>query len=326
MKRLMVCGLALSLVVLAAGVLSADVKTQEKSLVKFEGGLGRMMNMFGGKAAKDGLVSTTALKGDRKLTLNQQSGQIIDLADEKIYDINVRDKSYTVMPFAEYRKKLEEAQAKAKKDMEEAEKEQPEAGEKKEIEVDFDLKETGQTKAIAGHDTRQVIMTVTVREKGKTLEDGGGMVMTSDMWMAETVPAMAEIQAFDRKYFEKLHGPLAAGMDAQQMAMVAALYPMMKSAMEKAQKEGGQVKGTALASTTRFEGVKSKAEMDQASAQKQESGGGIGGMLARKMTKQKPAEQRSTLFTAAHEVLSIAPSAADSDVAVPAGYKDKTKK
>jgi hypothetical protein len=108
--------------------------------------------------------------------------------------------------------------------------------------------------------------------------------------------------------------------------MAAAMYPMMKDAIEKAQKEGGQVKGTALASTTRFEGVKSKAQMEQAASQKPESGGGIGGMLARKMSKPKPVEPRSTIFTATHEVLSIAPSAADSDVAVPAGYKDKTKK
>jgi len=42
--------------------------------------------------------------------------------------------------------------------------------------------------------------------------------------------------------------------------------------------------------------------------------------------KKEPPTARGTLFTATHEVLSIATSAADSDVAVPAGYKDKTKK
>ena len=330
MKRFMVCGVALSLM-LAAGSLRADVKTQEKALVKFEGGLGRVMGLFGGKAAKEGVVSTIALKGDRKMTLSEYNGQIIDLTEEKIYDINVRDKSYTVMTFAEYRKKLEEAQAKAKEDLKEAEKEQPEPGQKKEVEVevDFDVKETGQTKAIAGLNTREFIMTITVREKGKTLEEAGGMVMTSDMWMADTIPAMAEVQAFDRKYFEKLHGPLAAGMDAQQMAMASAMYPMMKDAFEKSAKEVGKIKGTPLTTTTKFEGVKSKAQMEQASSQQQESGGGgLGGMLARKMTKKKPEDQsgRSTIFTATHEVLSIATSAADNDVAVPAGYKDKTKK
>jgi hypothetical protein len=325
MNRWILGGLVLSLVALAGGSLRADVKTQEKSLVKFEGGLGRVMGMFGGKAAKEGVVSTVAVKGSRKMTLSDTGGQIVDLSEEKIYDINVRDKSYTVMTFAEYRKKLEDAQAEAKKNVKEAEKEQPAPTDQKEMEIDFDVKETGQTRTIAGHNTREVIMTVTVREKGKTLEDGGGMVMTSDMWMADTIAALEEIQTFDRKYFEALHGPLAAGMDAQQMAMAAALYPMMKGAAERMQKEGARLKGTPLSSATKFEGVKSKEQMAQ--GQQQESGGGgIGGMLARKMMKKEPPAARGTLFTATHEVLSIATSAADGDVAVPAGYKDKTKR
>jgi hypothetical protein len=329
MKRLWCGGLVLSLVVCSAIALRADVKTQEKSLVKFEGGLGRMMGVFGGKAARDGITSTVALKGDRKMTLSESGGQIVDLAEEKIYDINVRDKSYTVMTFAEFRKKLEDAQAKAKKDMKEAEQEQPaESGEKKEIEIDFDVKETGQKKTISGYDTRQVIMTIAVREKGKTIEESGGMVMTSDMWLTPKIAALAEVQAFDRKFYEKLHGPLGAGMDAQQMAMASAFYPMMKDAMERMQKEAVKLDGTPLASATKFEGVKSQEQMAQASSQPQESGGGgIGGMLARKMMKKKPEEQtaRSTIFTATHEVLSIATSAADSDVAVPAGYKEKKR-
>lgn len=331
MKRVLSGGLVLSLVVCSAVALRADVKTQERSLVKFEGGLGRLMGMFGGKVAKEGVTSTVALKGDRKATMSDYGGQIVDLAEEKIYDVNVRDKSYTVMTFAEYRQKLEEAQAKAKQDMKDVEKEpqaEP-AGEKKEFEIDFDVKETGQTKSLSGYDTREVVMTITVREKGKTLEEGGGMVMTSDTWMADRIPALAEIQAFDRKYFEKLHGPLGAGMDAQQMAMATALYPMMKDAMERMQKESGKLSGTPLTSAMKFEGVKSKQQMAQASSQQQESGGGgIGGMLARKMMKKKPEDQsaRSTIFTATHEVLSIATSAVDADVAVPVGYKDKTKK
>ncbi len=215
MKRLWCGGLVLSLVVCSAIALRADVKTQEKSLVKFEGGLGRVMGVFGGKAAK-----------------------------------------------------------------------------------------------------------------GKTIEESGGMVMTSDMWLAPTIAALAEVQAFDGKFYEKLHGPLGAGMDAQQMAMASAFYPMMKDAMERMQKEAVKLDGTPLASATKFEGVKSQEQMAQASSQPQESGGGgIGGMLARKMMKKQPEEQtaRSTIFTATHDVLSIATSAADTDVAVPAGYKEKKR-
>jgi len=43
------------------------------------------------------------------------------------------------------------------------------------MEIDFDVKNTGQQKAINGFDTHEAVMTITVREKGKTLEQAGGI-------------------------------------------------------------------------------------------------------------------------------------------------------
>lgn len=43
-------------------------------------------------------------------------------------------------------------------------------------------------------------MTIMVREKGKTLEQGGGMVLKSNMWLAPTIAAMKEVADFDLKY------------------------------------------------------------------------------------------------------------------------------
>ena len=74
-------------------------------------------------------------------------------------------------------------------------------------------------------------MTITLREKGKTLEQGGGMVMTSDMWLAPKIAAMKEIADFDLRYAQKLYGGMFAGASAEQMAAAMAMYPMMKEAM-----------------------------------------------------------------------------------------------
>ena len=53
MKRLLICcSVALSLVAVGAGAAQAEVKTRNKSQVKFEGMLGRMMGMFAGKAVR----------------------------------------------------------------------------------------------------------------------------------------------------------------------------------------------------------------------------------------------------------------------------------
>jgi hypothetical protein len=64
MNRVMkTVAIALPLLALAAAApAAAEVKTREKSQVKFEGFLGRMAGMMGGKAAKDGLVTSNAVK------------------------------------------------------------------------------------------------------------------------------------------------------------------------------------------------------------------------------------------------------------------------
>ncbi|MCU0251588.1 MAG: hypothetical protein MUE61_15385, partial [Vicinamibacterales bacterium] len=80
--------------------------------------------------------------------------------------------------------------------------EQPEA----QYEIDFNVEKTGQRKPVSGYDCQQAIMTVAVRQKGKKLEDGGGMVMTTDMWLAPTIPAMQEQAAFMQRYMKKLFG------------------------------------------------------------------------------------------------------------------------
>jgi hypothetical protein len=328
MKRLVrisVVACALSALAVPA---SAEVKTRDKTQVKFEGMLGRMFNLFGGKGAKEGVESRTAVKGDRKATMGDNTGQIVDLKEEKVYDLDLKKKQYTVTTFEEIRRKMREAEERAKK---EAEKEQP--GEKpsepqkptKEYEFDFDVKETGQKKQIAGYDARNVIATVTVREKGKTLDDSGGMVMTNDMWLGPQVPQMKEFADFDLRYWKQLQGPQTAAMSAEQMATVLAMFPLVGKAMERMQKDGDKLSGTALETTTMFEAVLSKDQLTQAQAQSQQNsgGGGIGGLLAKKIIKKEEPKQRSTIMTLHHEILEIATTVAATDLAVPADFKEK---
>ena len=89
------------------------------------------------------------------------------------------------------------------------------------------MKETGQKKPIAGYDTHETIVTITVREKGKTLEDAGGVVMTNDIWLGPRIPAMKELADFDVKYWKQLQGPEMAAMSAEQMATMMAMYPLV---------------------------------------------------------------------------------------------------
>ncbi|HEY1340636.1 MAG TPA: hypothetical protein VGF59_24160 [Bryobacteraceae bacterium] len=331
MKRLLFsCVVALPLLGLTAGPAWADVKTREKTHVSLGGMLGKMFNMFGGKAAKEGVVATTAVKGNRKSSMNDATGEIIDLSEEKIYKLDLKKKTYEVTTFEELRQKMREAREKAQKDAaaqqgkeEKAQKSEPQ----KEYEVDFNVKETGQKKQLAGYDTREVIITITVREKGKTIEDSGGIVMTMDEWLGPQIPALKELAEFEIKYWKALQGSETMGLSAEQLSAVMAMYPMVKPAMERMQKEAPKLQGTPLASTTTVEGVPSKeAAAQQTSSEQPKSVGGLGGLIARKMAKKDDhaaAGGRAVIFTAEHEMQEIQTSVATEDVGIPAGFKQK---
>jgi hypothetical protein len=57
--------------------------------------------------------------------------------------------------------------------------------------------------------------------------------------------------------------------------------------------------------------------------QSQSSGGGLGGMLARRMKKDSSGTPRATIFTMTHEVQEVATTVSPEQVALPAGFKEK---
>ena len=198
--------------------LSADVRSDQRVKFQLGGALGKMVNMFS-KGAREGVTTVVAVKGNRKSTLNGDStGQIIDLAEEKIYDLDIKKKTYTVTTFAELRKRMEEARRDAEKNAKEMSRESGEPSKPaekdpnaKEFEVDFDIKTTSETRSINGFNTTKSVMTITVREKGKTLNESGGLVMTTDMWMTPNAPSTKDLADFDMRYAQKLYGPAVTG-------------------------------------------------------------------------------------------------------------------
>ena len=325
---------ALALLLLSVQAVRADVRTEQKTKVEFAGMLGRMMNIFGGKAARDGVTSTVAVKGDRNATLNDATGQIVDLGEEKVYDLDLKKHSFKVTTFAELRRRMEEARKKAEenarkeqgKDKAEADPNAPQ------VEIDVDAKNTGERKTVNGFDTRQEIVTITVREKGKTLEQGGGMVMTSDLWLTPRIAAMKDIADFDARYAKKLYGDQISGVSAEQMATAMAMYPHLKDAMGRMTTEGARLDGTAIVTTTTIDSVKSADQVAQEARQSEPDSkpttvGGLMGGFAKKMAAKRAggddaAKARATFMTTTTEVLKVVSEVSGADVAVPAGFKE----
>src|SRR5262245_18953849 len=248
MKRLaLIAAVTVPLLTFAVAHPYADVKTRSQMNMKFEGFLGFMLNR--GKAAKEGIVNTAAVKGNRKATMSEDRGEIVDLGEEKVYTLDVRKKEYTVETFDQIRKRMREEAEKARKEMEKQEPQEKGDPQKpqKEYEVDFDAKDTGQKKQIIGYDTHETVMTVTVREKGKTLDESGGIVMTSSMWMAPAIPELKELGDFEMRYWKALQeGSGVAAMSPEQLAQIMAAYPLFGKAMERMQKDRDKMSGTAI--------------------------------------------------------------------------------
>ena len=341
-RQLAAAALTVGLVTLSSYSLRADVRADEKTRFELGGALGRFVGMFAGKAAKEGITSTVAIKGNRGARMNEENGQIVDLTEEKVYEIDMKKKSYKVTTFAELRRRMEEAQKKAQENARKAEertKDKPaEKPQEPQVEVDFNLKNTGEKKTINGYDTREEVMTITVREKGKTLEEAGGVVLTSDMWIAPRIAAMKEVGEFYAKFMQKVYGgTMLAGMQADQMATITAMYPMMKQAMGKMTTEGERIQGTAILTTMTFEAVKSAAEMTtdetkagDADKKTPTSVGGLLGGLARRAAAKKASsgdqqqgdKSRATILTSSTEVLKVVTDVGANDVAIPAGFKE----
>lgn len=339
MRRVVFGFVSVVLLASSTSIVSADVRTDQRTRFQLGGAIGKLVNMFGGKGARDGVTSIVAVKGNRKATMSDSTGQIIDLSEEKIYDLDIKKKTYKVTTFAELRAQMEKAQREAEQAAREMPQDAPGEPAKpaqqdpnqKEVEVDFDMKNTGATKNINGFDTRQTVVTITVREKGKTLDQSGGMVMTTDLWLAPNAPSTKDLAEFDLRYAQKLYGPMVTGASAQDMAMAMAMYPHIKPALDKMRAEGGKVEGTAILTEMRMETVPPGTANTTAAAppepeqKKGRFGGLVGGLKKMAEGNQnsgtaKP--QRSIIMTTSVEMLKLTTDVTADAVAIPAGFKE----
>jgi len=310
-----------AVLVLSTTLALAEGSVQQKTRVQFGGFVGGVVNVFGGKAAREGVTSTTAVKGNRRLTSNDRTGELVDLSEEKVYHLDYGRKTYEVVTFAELRKQYEDAKKRAAEEAEDDDEDKPKKKEGPEYEVDFSVKETGETQTINGFNTKQVIATATVHEKGKKLEQSGGAILTADMWMGPKVPVMREIAAFNEKYFRQLYGDPTAEM--QQMAVMMATTPTFAKAMKEFGKKRSSFEGEAIRTTLTFESVAAPGQQ----AEEEESTSLVGGLLRGAMKKRQErkgeaaAPGHSKLFDSTSELLSASTSAGE--VGVPAGFRER---
>ena len=120
------------------------------------------------------------------------------------------------------------------------------------LEIEVELKNTGRTRTINGFDARETVMSITAHEKGKTLDESGGLALTSSMWLAPKIPALKELNAFDQRYARKLAGAIFGGSpehDPSASPSAVAAHPMLKDVLVRMRAEGAKVEGSPILTT-----------------------------------------------------------------------------
>jgi len=327
-----------------APAVRADVKTEEKTKIELPGVLGGFMKVFGGKSARDGVANKVALKGNRKMTVNEDTADLVDLSEEKFYHIDLKKKTYTVVTFEQMRKQMQDAMDKAKAEAAKSpaapKPPQNPDGKEPEMAIDFKLQESGQTAKINGYDCREVVATVTVRQKDKKPEEGA-MMVTSNMWLTTPrIAAVKELEEFDLKVAQKLYLPIAQSM-AAEMAPAMGAYPGLKDALGKLEVEKVNMDGTAIRTVVHanFTGPTNTNDTAPAAKPAEEKkqteipkslGGLLGGLGKKAATRNddKPADKGVektgpvSFMTSTTELVSVSTTVSDADVAIPAGFKE----
>jgi hypothetical protein len=181
---------------LAAGTLFADFSYDQSSKIT-GGAMAGALKVVGvfSKQATQPIKTTVMVKGDRMAHVGAETVQVIDLGKETITNINLKNKTYSVMTFAQMVQAMDQMSQKAAA--------QPDS-KKAEMNFKASVKETGQTKVISSLNTREVILTLVMESTDKESGNKGSMNVISDMWMAPDVPGYGEVRAFHQRMAAKM--------------------------------------------------------------------------------------------------------------------------
>lgn len=237
--------------IVAAPPLFAAVTVESLSKAKFSGGAS-VVNVFAGKAAKEGVIVKTSIEGDRSATMTNREIEVVDLAAEKIwnYKVNRRGKPgrCKVTSFDERREALA-----ALRDLDFTGGQQDPDGEEMpelpEYEVTVAVNETGEEETHAGMTGEVYQIEVLVHRPDMTLEEGGGARIDTSVVIGPKPAGWNETIEWNRRYFEAL------GFEIERfegLGKLLASTPALQQAVAGLEDKQSALDGAVLRSETQF--------------------------------------------------------------------------
>jgi hypothetical protein len=297
----------------------ADVTYEEQTTMS------GMMQMFGmGKPTK----SVTRVSGDFLRTDNGDEATIIDIAGERILNLDTKKKTYSVTTFAEMKQQMEQAMAQlAGKDAKKAEK--PEEAKDVSMKTEVRVTDTGRTETIQGASCKQYLLEMDLTAKSEKEQQSGTMSTLTEMWMAKDVPGLAELNGFYRKMGEKAG---SFGVNQQwAAATVQGPAQSMGADIQKMSDEMKKMEGHPMRTVLYMGSVEAakKEALGEKPAEPQ-GGGGLAEMLKKMQNPQAQGGESGgggVIMRVTTETIKISTGAIDPSIfAVPGDFKQVTPK
>lgn len=225
-------------------VQSARGDFQYQSTSRMTGGALIQMLRFvpGTGALKEPQVSTVAVRNNRLVRKSKRQAEIIDLDRRTITTVDFEKRSYTEMTFEQMKQRLDQMSAGVSQKQPEQPKDQ-----KVNLDLDADVKSTGQTRTINGMDAHQVVITMTMSATDPQSGQAGAMKMNSELWLAKDIPGADEMREFYKRMAKELDwAPTGLGNLMNR--------PDINKAMAKMMAEGEKMDGTTIEQVMRISG------------------------------------------------------------------------
>jgi hypothetical protein len=242
MRKLFVTGV----VFLCGATLRADFTYQQTSQMT-GGTLFQMMSALGplARQAREPIVITTIVKGNRMARITKDNINIVDLDKETITEIDTAKKTYSVVTFVQMKQAMEDAVARVQDARNQHGKQ---AADNPSVETSFkvDAKATGRTKTISGLEAKEAVLTMTMEATNTDTAQSGALSIVSDSWMAD-VAGYEEVKQFQRKMGEKMGYLFGSGM-----ASLGQMRPETLKGFEEVAKEMAKAEGVPVESTMKM--------------------------------------------------------------------------
>lgn len=291
---------ALCLVMAVIGSPAFAAATVDQLVKSKFSGSAKIVNVFGGKAAREGLEIRTAVGGNRQATKTGKNVEVIDLDEQMIwrYAVNRKGKAKKCRPttFDEFREQLAAMQDLPFFGNAEASTTSPDDGSAPEgaeqplqYEVTVNFEETGQQETHAGMTGDVFRFEAIAHRPGLPVEEGGGVLETTFV-VGEKTAAWDEMQAWNRKWAEVIGDMTGMG---DNLVKLLAGSPALQKVMTELHSKQAELDGTMLRMSMRLSTVPDPRVQERAKADQDAGGddiptslGGLGAKLGGALLKK----------------------------------------